>query len=1175
MDNPVTPPHDQSPATPTNEDELLQRAMAELEAELPATPSGTVTQEQIEKDRNSGLLGAVNQAIAPPQILDAAASGVLEAGMETKDFIFGEPEDADKSLFRQAHEANSKEIKQSGSVNSAAYSISQMVAGLVGAGKLMRPFKFLQGLRKGSKVARAGYEVGKGALASTVVLDPHEERLSDLVEEYPALQNPVTDYLQSDPQDSTAEGRFKNAVESIGLDFALIGAVKVVKLLRAGRQDDALKEIKKLETETTASVDRVAETRGRLVEEPTQQTTTAARTESPAPDGTQIAPTPANAATEASGVKQADVAKAGMSLSDDDLGAILKSSRDEDAAIRKYGSREAATEAGQVAARTSSLPWQKLRGTPEVMDFVNQSARVLKSQMDEAKGGAVLSDTKLSEMVTARAELFGEDPMLVMGQIREAGEAASTMAANMEASFLIANRMMGETYDLAFRVRNGMLDDWGGDAARASEELKARLAASADLLANARSMASNSGRALRRLRGQHQFSVEDLAKVKDMDGEKLADLIFQSKGDPKKLAQIANPTFLRRVMDEGAYSLTNSLLWLYPTHVTNITSSLIMLAGRPTEKLLGSLAIAPKAGGDIIRQQALREYAFTVGALGDAWTAMKDAFVRGDSILSPHNTEFFQGGGNLKTTQQALPWRPIEGISDLAYNAVVSANYRNIVGLPTRALGAVDEFFKTLRFRAYVQAEAAVKARAQGLTGDDFERFVRERMEAAIDPATGQALDQKALREAQITTFQQDLLPGTVGSSIQMMRSRHPALVFVLPFVKTPINVLRYGWKVTPGINLLQKEFRDNLRGINGSEAKAHAVGQMALGSTFMALSATMALNGKLTGGGPSDPKLQKELRAAGWQPYSYIIDRPDGAKTYIPMGKLDPASMALSMTADLVEAMRHDPEGTEAEKGIGALALALAKNFSDKTFLQNMHKALEALSDTKGDKGEKYLANLAGNTIPMSSLLRGVNPDPYMREARTFIDTMLKNMPGYSERLPPTRDVFGEPLVRRIAITSSTEADTVESEVTRIMLETEKAGVGRPDPGFEGLDLRDITLENGQNAYDRLQELGGQLPGRPSLKAHLARLINSQAYQDLPDGDSDVKGTRLHALGKYVQQYREGAKNALLRLHPELRPYIKQRQRDARGAFIKNRQQRLQGDPSAQELLEALRGQD
>lgn len=1168
------PSQGQTSAAQLSEEQLLQ-ALHEADAEIPDAGQGggssPMTPERIEQDRNSGILGAINRVVSPPKIVDAAGSGVVEAGFQAKDFVTGEPAEGDKSLFRQSHEEEYKANKEGGFVTSATQSIAQMVTGLVGVGKLMRPIKALQALRKGSLAGKAAYEVGKGAAASALVLDPHEERLSDLIENYPALQNPVTNYLSADPNDSAAEGRFKNAIESIGLDVGLAGAVKVVKLLRIGKQDEALKEIKKLgtskdtarlvdETSTDTPPETVAALRSNtsdaegMATKPLHDATTGAKPEGEVTDGTAYRP---------------------AELSDDDLRSILKGSADEEAAIRKYGSREAATEAGQVLSRATTLPWQKLRGTEDTMSFVNRAASVLKSQMDDAKGGAVMSDAKVSEMVHARADLFGEDPQMMMGQIQEAGTAAKDMVANMEASYLIANKMFQESYDAAFRIRNGMLDNWGGDAAAAERDLKARLTASADLLSAARSMSSNSGRALRRMRGQFQFKPEDLASIKDLDGQKLADLIFQTKGDPKRLAQVANPTFLRRVMDEATFSLTNSLLWLWPTHVTNITSSALMLMGRPTEKLLGSFAVGPKSGGDILRQQAIREYGYTVASMSDAWTAMKDAFLRGDSLLSPHNTEFFAGGAAIRTAQQPLPWRPVTSISDLVHNAWVSANYRNIVGLPTRSLGAVDEFFKTLRYRAYIQAEAATKANQAGLKGEDFATYVKQKMEEAIDPATGQALDQNALREAQITTFQQDLLEGTAGATIQQVRSRHPVLTFVVPFVKTPVNVLRYSWKMTPGLNLLQKEFRDNLRGVNGAEMQAHAYGQMTLGTTAMALTAMMALSGKMTGAGPNDPKFQKELRSTGWQPYAYVIDRPDGSKKYIPMGRLDPVSMVMTMTADLTEALRHDPESSEAEKGIGALGIALAKNFSDKTFLQNIHQAIEALSDDKGDKGEKYLASIAGNTIPLSSGLRGINPDPYLREARTFVDMMLKDMPGYSSTLPPTRDAFGEPMARRIGLTTSSKpqaADIVEAENSRLMLETGK-GVHKPDPSYEGVDLRDITLKSGRNAYDRYQELSGQLPGQKSIKDYLASLIQSESYQDMPDGSADVQGTRLHALGMLTTPYRKAAIASLVQENPELSEFVKARQRAARGAYLENRQKRQQGDPGAKELLEALTG--
>src|SRR5690606_17443429 len=149
-------------------------------------------------------------------------------------------------------------------------------------------------------------------------------------------------------------------------------------------------------------------------------------------------------------------------------------------------------------------------------------------------------------------------------------------------------------------------------------------------------------------------------------------------------------------------------------------------------------------------------------------------------------------------------------------NAWKAANYRNIVGLPTRTLGAADEFFKTLRYRAYIQGKAAAQAHAMGLKGQDYQRFLQAELEKAIDPATGRALDQKALLEAQTATFQNELLAGTAGATIQQARSRHPVLTLVLPFVKTPVNVLRYGVKMTPGLNMIQKEFREAILGKAG-----------------------------------------------------------------------------------------------------------------------------------------------------------------------------------------------------------------------------------------------------------------------------------------------------------------------------------------------------------------------
>jgi hypothetical protein len=173
-------------------------------------------------------------------------------------------------------------------------------------------------MAEGGKAAETGYEIAKGALAGSVVLDPHEDRLSNLVHQYPALRNPITRYLAADPKDSAAEGRFKNAMEGIGLDFAMIGvlgtAIRGYRYLRNGDEEAAAKELAKLEKAPEVQpneTDAADASRGQVLSETdpasasrpdvaaagdasSPQSLTEARTESTAPDGTTA---PANAET--------------------------------------------------------------------------------------------------------------------------------------------------------------------------------------------------------------------------------------------------------------------------------------------------------------------------------------------------------------------------------------------------------------------------------------------------------------------------------------------------------------------------------------------------------------------------------------------------------------------------------------------------------------------------------------------------------------------------------------------------------------------------------------------------------------------------------------------------------------------------------------------------------------
>jgi hypothetical protein len=222
--------------------------------------------------------------------------------------------------------------------------------------------------------------------------------------------------------------------------------------------------------------------------------------------------------------------------------------------------------------------------------------------------------------------------------------------------------------------------------------------------------------------------------------------------------------------------------------------------------------------------------------------------------------------------------------------------------------------------------------------------------------------------------------------------------------------------------------------------------------------------------------------------------------------------------------------------------------------------------------RGASNAVTRGSQRVLQNAPLSGRHPG-YLSEARGLIDGRMKNLPGFAEMLPRTHDVFGEPMWRRIGIASRDHADEVEAEHNRIILETGR-GIGKPDPTFHGVNLRDITLENGRNAYGRLQELSGELSGVPSLKERLATLIRSETYQALPDGESSVSGTRLNAWARMVAKYREVGRKALLWEAPELRSLIAVRQQVAEGAYLESKARRSSSGPGARELLEALRGE-
>lgn len=390
--------------------------------------------------------------------------------------------------------------------------IGQFAVAMIGLGKFSGLAKGLpwvgSGLKAAVEYAPKAAEAGKAALAGAVAFDPHQARLSNLIQDTP-IANPLNGFLAADPSDSAAEGRAKAAMESIGLDAAIIGTflggAKVWKYLREGNHQAASATVTRMQDAAAGHIAAAEEPRatgpeGQSASPDAQPTAAGEPSPAAAPEqlpradsetaveGRQGAAAPSpeekpSASPEApvsqGGSITGKAGEAGSSprpivrLTDEDTAAVLDGMKADADALAKHGGWYQAIAAGHTFGRGEGIPYAKLNAESDVDDFMARVVDVAEEQLDKAKGGAVLSDATVSRTVANMAMMAKTDEATLIGQIREAGASAPNLVANMEAGYLVANRMFTDSYALAARIRMGDYTGFGSREA-ALEELKRR-----------------------------------------------------------------------------------------------------------------------------------------------------------------------------------------------------------------------------------------------------------------------------------------------------------------------------------------------------------------------------------------------------------------------------------------------------------------------------------------------------------------------------------------------------------------------------------------------------------------------------------------------------------------------------------------------------------------------------
>lgn len=1074
-------------------DDLLSRVGSGSRTQKPGTPAAPATLPEGEIEKEGSLPGRIAKDIGTGVIETprALVKGVRDAyqntidiGKELGDWI---EQTADLPVVfidregvrlvsneeaqgrRLSDLANLPDLDAPESVTGGMVKgITQFLVGMKGAGKLTS----VAGLPAGAYTTAAL----KGAIANFAVFDPHQNRLSNLIQQFPALQNPVTAYLASDSTDNAAEGRFKNSLEGLGLGLITDGFFKGVKLLREARAakvaasaDDAVK--------VAAGAPDLPEDAFRQIGDD------ALAPDAPILQTTKIPKSDLNVDPGKLG-KGAEEPKVFINFARIDAPTDVKRAMQEIAD---------ASQEGIDSARRGVQTFEKIKLNAQQQD----AWKVLKARR--------VGDPLNAEQSVAARQLWASSA----NKLTELAEAASQ---NPSEANLFAFRKMLAVHDavqtevIAART----------ETARALSSWRIPAGASTQRLAEITARLQETGGA--EVARELATRVSALGKA----------------GMYQEMTAVVEKTAYAKTRDAMLEGWINGLLSNPATHVANTASNTSVIALRMSErKVAASIASLLGDNNSVQAGEAMHQwYGVTEG--------YKDAFRFAAKTARTGETGY--GLGKVELPREgAITSEAFRISSDSGLGRGVDL-LGSVVRTPGRALAVEDEFFKTIGYRMELHAQALRQAISEVRAGGLPEEGLKGRI-ADIIANPPQNIRLAAADAAVYQTFNN--APGKLAQAIGRATANYPLLKIILPFTRTPANILTFTFERTP-LAPLMSSFRQSIAA--GGARRDLALAQMALGTGIMATTADLAMNGQITGRGPNEKGQRAALSRTGWQPYSVKVgDR------WVAFNRLDPVGSLLGMSADIVDALRnmqHEAvDDPDTERLSVAAAIAVAGNLVNKTYLSGLASLFEAMSDPQ-QYGEGMVQRLAGSVVPAGAAAVNRQMDPYQREVYSMLDAIKARTPGLSDELTPRRNLWGEAQKWESGLGAGYDffspVYTKPNSKEPIDLEILEQGFNLTMPpkrtSFDG-----ATVDLGQHpkVYSRYVELAGNELKHPAWGLGAKDLLNeivsgkhplSQIYEIKSDGPEGGKDLFVRDM---IRDYRERARAQLLEEFPEIRAQV------------------------------------
>lgn len=1028
-----------------------------------------------------------------------------------------------------------------------ARTLVQFVIPYLGAAKALKAVQITKNAVSTGLVA--------GAITDGTVFDPQEKRLSnmvlDMTDNDPVFGKAVFDYLKADPSDSNAEGRFKNMLEGGVLGTTLEGLFKAVRMTKAHFTAKGQEPAEAVQAAGAASRKEVAETAEATKESELKEFTNNVR-ESNGTNGkgnstkAEVKPKEephARAVNEEDVHPQAQNVAPKHTFVDAKKKPIIPKAQVADmVAAAANGDYKAVAE----NIKNSDFNMDRIDTPEDVKEMINAFSETFKKAHKSATGGKQ-SHAQTAEL--AQELGAGKETMKRMFQ------GTDNLAANVLAHRSLLTASAERVTTLAKLATTG--------DATAILALRKQVTLHATIQAEMKGVQTEIARAL----GQYRIT----AKSVDLAVNERDELLEAMGGHSvnvefaKKLAAITDAKTLNAVVRRGALARTNSaVLEVYingllsgpSTHVVNAMGNGLVALISPAERL-GAAAI-----GKVLRskdaitgkEMGIRIFGMMEGLLdavrmsGDGARALLNAGkktakgdFKGARAEIDENIDEFGGSIRVALTDEPQLDTAAFKSTELKQQGITAENFDldpstlmgksmdvlgSVVRLSGRALLTSDELFKSVHYRGEMKAQAYRMANLEGLEGDAAFKRMGELIENPTPELRAQAMS--AAREGTFTTP-----VGPIGKSVTELADKTVVGRYLMPFIRTPINLMKYVGTRTPVLNLMSKNVRAEFAA--GGARRDLMVSKTAFGGSMYALGGYMAGQGLITGGGEKD---QAAERVGGIQQYSIKV----GDK-YHSFSRMDPFGMFLGISADL--SLLAGQIGEEEYTELASIGmLAISRNLISKQYLANAVDFFDSVNSGSERKMTRWINRQASSFIPFSALSNAVRReiDPEIKEVWTVFDAMKAKVPLLSNDVLPAVNVFGEDLyynkglgpdIASPIMTSEIKTDVASSEIARLNIDIRKPartiGTGS---GSRGVELN-------KEQYYRYSKLIGneaKVDGK-GFKDKLIETIESDSYKELPSDPDQTQfvNSKEWIIRSMHRNYKQLALSKLFEEFPEL----------------------------------------